>query len=158
MLLGNQIKFGIYPMLVKTQRLCHSSRYSVGSLCGVIEAFRAYRSYIRQSALHLVRKRQGRQKFPAISLRVFTCGKNVAQVITGMVGEVISELMEKILLLQIVFMACTVTTRLPKVSAFFRCTVQLAATFALIIKDPTTVGVCTYLETSGIVISQYMGE
>src|SRR5260370_32909880 len=55
-------------------------------------------------------------------------------------------------------MTCTVTTRLPKVSAFFRCTVQLGATFALIIKDPTAVGICTYFETSGIMISQHMGE
>src|SRR6266566_2346379 len=35
------------PMLVKTQRLCHTSRYRVGPLCRVIEAFRTYRSYIR---------------------------------------------------------------------------------------------------------------
>src|SRR2546430_4265458 len=62
--------------------------------------------------------------------------------------EVISETMEKLLLLEIVFMACAVTTRLPKVSAFFRCTVKLCATFALIIKDPTAVAICTYFETS----------
>src|SRR5438874_404483 len=34
------------PMLVKTQRPGHSCRYRIGSLCGVIEAFRTYRSYI----------------------------------------------------------------------------------------------------------------
>jgi hypothetical protein len=72
--------------------------------------------------------------------------------------EVISETMEKLLLLEIVFMACAVTTRLPKVSAFFRCAVKLCATFALIIKDPTAVAICTYFETSRIVISQHMGE
>src|SRR6266568_7151824 len=55
-------------------------------------------------------------------------------------------------------MACSETARLPKISAFFRCTVQLGATFALIIKDPTAVGICAYFETSGIVISQHMSE
>src|SRR6266566_7197062 len=34
-------------MLIKTQRPGHTSRYRVGSLSGVIEAFRTYRSYIR---------------------------------------------------------------------------------------------------------------
>ena len=75
-----------------------------------------------------------------------------------MTRDVISKPMEKVLLLEIVFMACTVTTRLPKVSAFFRCAVKLCATFALIIKDTTTVGICAYFETSRIVISQHMSE
>src|SRR6266516_6068590 len=34
-------------VLVKTQRPGYTSRYRIGSLSGVIEAFRTYRSYIR---------------------------------------------------------------------------------------------------------------
>ena len=78
--------------------------------------------------------------------------------VARMISDVISKPMEKILLLEIVFMACAVTTRLPKVSAFFRCAVKFCATFALIIKDSTAVGICAYFETSRVVISQHMSE
>src|SRR5437870_204148 len=59
---------------------------------------------------------------------------------------------------EFVFMACAETACLQKVSAFIRCTVKPGTTLTLIIKDPTAVGICTYFETSGIVVSQQMSK
>src|SRR5260221_12922666 len=59
---------------------------------------------------------------------------------------------------QIVFMPRAETAYFHKVSAFIRCTVKLGTTLALIIKDPKAVGICTYFETSGILVSQQMSE
>src|SRR5258708_4222062 len=59
---------------------------------------------------------------------------------------------------EIVFMACAETACLPKVSAFISCTVQFGTTLTHIIKDPTAVGICTYFETSGILVRQQMSE
>src|SRR5947209_19361251 len=55
-------------------------------------------------------------------------------------------------------MACTETACLQKVPAFIRCTVKPGTTLTLIIKDPTTVGIGTYFETSGVQVSQQMSE
>src|SRR5260370_22901010 len=59
---------------------------------------------------------------------------------------------------EIVFMACAETACFQKVSVFISCTVQLGTTLTHIIKDPTAVGICTYFETSGILVSQQMSE
>src|SRR5258708_15852589 len=59
---------------------------------------------------------------------------------------------------QIVFMPRAETAYFHKVSGFIRCTVKLGTTLALIIKDPKAVGICTYFETSGILVSQQMSE
>ena len=58
---------------------------------------------------------------------------------------------------KLICMARTVTTRLPKVRTFFRCAIQLGTTLALIIKNPTAVGICTDFEAFRIVISQLAG-
>src|SRR5438552_9276563 len=55
-------------------------------------------------------------------------------------------------------MARAETACLHKVSTFIRCTVKPGTTLTLIVKDPAAVGICTYFEASGIVVSQQMSE
>ena len=44
------------------------------------------------------------------------------------------------------------------IRTFFRCAVELRATLALIVEDPTAVRVCAYFETLRIMIRQDMSE
>src|SRR5205814_8815072 len=55
-------------------------------------------------------------------------------------------------------MTCAETACLHKVSTFIRCTVKPRTALTRIIKDPTAVGICTYFETSGILIRQQISE
>src|SRR5579883_302853 len=78
-------------LLIQPERLRHASRYRIGSLYRMIEAFRSHWRDIRKATLHLVGKRQRGQKILAVPVGIFSGCKHRSQVVAWMAGLLFGE-------------------------------------------------------------------